>query len=90
MLINNRAPKAVPTTIPSNIAQKRFSNAPKPGPINICDRLVTSEGMTSIAAAATGDMKAPSIPMATVGNPIPVIPFTHPARRNVKNSKASE
>ena len=36
-----------------------------------------------MAAAATGEISDPRIPIATVGNPIPVTPFTIPARTNV-------
>ena len=34
-------------------------------------------------AAASGDKRLPSIPIATVGRPMPVTPLTAPAAKNV-------
>ena len=73
------------------IGQKRRITRCSEGPVNSCQRLVTSEGMMRIAAAVTGDMKLPSKPMATVGKPIPVTPLTRPADRKMAvNAKANE
>ncbi|MEA2541847.1 MAG: hypothetical protein QOH35_3213 [Acidobacteriaceae bacterium] len=46
-----------------------------------------NDGIIKIPAAVSGDMTAPSKPMATVGKPIPVTPLTTPAPRNVAKSK---
>jgi hypothetical protein len=44
--------------------------------------LVASEGTTSSIAACAGAIQSPSRLIATVGRPMPVMPFTLPARTN--------
>src|SRR5215471_14244375 len=50
------------------------------GDENSCQTLVTKDGTSSSDAAVTGGMNAPR---TTVGSPIPVTPFTVPARTKV-------
>src|SRR5690606_25123594 len=61
----------------------RRNNRAVAGPDTSCQTLVTNDGITRIAAAATGGITVPSNPIATVGKPIPVTPLTIPATRNV-------
>jgi hypothetical protein len=55
----------------------------KRGAANNCHTFVTKDGMMSNDAAASGDSRLPSIPIATVGRPMPVTPLTAPAAKNV-------
>ena len=64
------------------MGQNRNTRAPRRGPVKSCQKLVTRDGTISSDAAESGDIIAPSTPMATVGNPMPVTPFTIPARTN--------
>ncbi|UXN67725.1 hypothetical protein N8E89_27975 (plasmid) [Phyllobacterium sp. A18/5-2] len=45
--------------------------------------MVTNDGTISRLAADSGENSAPSTPMATVGSPMPVTPFTKPAAKKV-------
>src|SRR6185295_18217107 len=81
--VRSHEPASVPITMPSIINQSLFITTRKFGPVNSCQKLVTKDGITSSEAALTGDMIAPRIPTATVGNPIPDTPLTIPARKNV-------
>ena len=77
---------SVPATTASCIGHSRRSSAPSCPPLTSCSTLVTSEGSSSKAAAQAGDISAPSTPMATVGRPMPVTPFTQPATKNVPST----
>ena len=74
---------SVATTTVSSIGHSRLSNWRVFPPPPNWNKLLISEGNSSMAAAATGEISDPRIPIATVGNPIPVTPFTIPARTNV-------
>lgn len=45
--------------------------------------MVTKDGTISRLTAAKGEISAPSTPIATVGNPMPVTPLTMPAAKKV-------
>jgi len=51
--------------------------------------LVRKEGTTSSAAACAGVMRRASRPMATVGSPRPITPFTKPASTKIAVMAAS-
>ncbi|MNE49967.1 hypothetical protein D3C80_1445230 [compost metagenome] len=53
-----------------------------------CHRLVRVEGTISNAAACAGDIARPSRPMAMVGRPRPITPFTAPASRKVSTTSS--
>ncbi len=65
------------------IGQSRLTSGVRLGPAKSCQRLVTKDGTISRPAAVSGATKAPSAPMATVGNPMPVVRLTTPATKNV-------
>src|SRR5258708_2759885 len=48
-------PAMVPAKTPAIISQSRRASAPKLGPASSCQTLVTSDGMTSSAAASAGE-----------------------------------
>jgi hypothetical protein len=60
------------------MGQRRRSNDPNAGPLTICQTLVTSDGTIRIEAALAGSMTRLRRPIATVGRPRPVTPFTRP------------
>jgi len=51
--------------------------------------LVTNEGTTTSEAASAGVAIIASRPIATVGRPMPITPFTKPASTNVASVKPS-
>ncbi|MNR57015.1 hypothetical protein D3C85_1777060 [compost metagenome] len=53
-----------------------------------CHRLVNVEGTISSAAACAGGIARPSRPMAMVGRPRPITPFTAPASRKVNTTSS--
>jgi hypothetical protein len=79
-LVRSLDPTMVPVTIPSTMSHNLEDNAATFGPARSCRTLVTKDGIIKSDAAVAGDMTAPSTPIATVGSPIPVTPFTIPAR----------
>jgi hypothetical protein len=82
-LVISDDPAMVPTTMPSIMSHNLLISETKSGPVKSCQKLVTKDGMIKSDAALTGDMTTPRIPMATVGNPIPVTPLTPPAKKKV-------
>jgi hypothetical protein len=78
-------PSNVPTQTVAIIGHNRRSNGARRGPETICHTFVKAEGMSSSAAASAGTMTVPSPPIATVGSPRPMTPFTPPAIKNVPN-----
>lgn len=61
----------------------RLNKAASAGPATICQMFVITVGITAMAAASAGGIATERSPMARVGNPIPRIPFTSPANKNV-------
>ncbi|MNJ61649.1 hypothetical protein D3C77_574500 [compost metagenome] len=89
LLIPSQAlPTRVPTKVISISGHKRRNNAAKCPPAVSCQRLVKVEGTMSSAAACAGDIATPSTPMATVGKPRPITPFTAPARTKVSSTSS--
>src|SRR5215469_14592033 len=79
-LVRSLDPTRVPITMPSIMSHNLENNATTFGPVRSCQTLVTKDGIITSDAAVAGGMRAPSTPIATVGSPIPVMPFTIPAR----------
>ncbi|MNN79806.1 hypothetical protein D3C81_1964820 [compost metagenome] len=69
--------------IASIIGHNRLTSAAEFGPAIICQTLVVKDGTSSRLAAASGEMRLPSTPIASVGKPMPVMPLTIPAAKNV-------
>ncbi|MNW11360.1 hypothetical protein D3C71_2088010 [compost metagenome] len=82
MVIRSEDADTVPATISSIISHRRLIISLTEGPVKSCSIFVTKEGITSNAAAIGSGINMPSSPIATVGSPIPVTPFTKPARIN--------
>ncbi len=73
----------------AHIGHSRDARRLNAGPRH-CARLVTSDGITSSAAAAAGVIHSASRLTETVGNPMPVTPLTRPARaKTAATSRAS-
>ncbi|MNT05421.1 hypothetical protein D3C72_1400400 [compost metagenome] len=68
-------PMATQTIIGHNLRQSARTS----GPVNNCQKLVTSDGTSNSAAACAGDISRLSNPIDTVGSPRPITPFTVPA-----------
>ncbi|MNP30986.1 hypothetical protein D3C76_1240880 [compost metagenome] len=81
-------PSKVPTKIIASIGHSLFSRARKCPPKASCQRLVRVEGTISKAAACAGDIAIPSRPMAMVGRPRPITPFTAPASTKVARTSS--
>lgn len=73
----------VPTTTPTIIKANRLTKAASAGPATICQMFVITVGTTKMAAASAGGIATERSPMASVGNPMPMTPFTSPASKNV-------
>ncbi|MNC54055.1 hypothetical protein D3C75_1035140 [compost metagenome] len=73
----------------ASIGHSRRNKAGRCPPAANCQRLVRVEGTINRAAACAGDIARPSRPMAMVGKPRPITPFTAPASRKV-NATSSE
>ena len=71
----------------ASIGQKRRAAPSGSGPEVSCQMFVTNEGASIRVAASCGGMTVASSPMATVGSPMPVTPFTMPAITKARNMK---
>ncbi len=79
----------VPTTVPAIIEANRLTKAASAGPATICQMFVISVGITKMAAASAGGIATERTPMASVGKPMPMTPFTSPASKNVPVTTAT-
>lgn len=68
-------PTKVPGMMQNTRGQSFLSSREIEGPVNSCQKFVTNEGIMIIAAAAGRAMNRLSMPIATVGRPMPVSPF---------------
>ncbi len=75
------APGRLPTQMPASIGQNRRSRAGSRLPASACHTLVLKFGTTSRPAACPGAITSVRMPVAIVGNPSPMNPFTKPASR---------
>ncbi|HBE9180565.1 hypothetical protein D3C75_872790 [compost metagenome] len=73
---------SVPTAIPIKKVHRRLIRIKKAGPSNNCHMLVAKDGIINNPAAVAGDIVNVSNPIAIVGKPRPITPFTTPAIRN--------
>ena len=83
MLISSEEAAAVPANRSNIIRHRRWIICLTEGPVQSWSTFVTKEGITSSAAATGRGMNKLINPIATVGRPIPVTPFTKPARINI-------
>jgi hypothetical protein len=73
--------------MPSSIGHSRLVSGANSGPI-ACHTLVRNDGATRSAAACAGVITTASSPIATVGSPRPITPFTKPASTKVSVTTA--